>query len=155
MKVQWQVTDAELLRYLRPYRRQPDKRAIAALWRSGRRQSAGRVPVDDAVPRPDARSIRDGRSGVNDGTANGFAQEQETGFPADAPLSDQLNASFNAQSYGARLEGGYRYAVMPAIGMTPYAALQTQWFNTPSYSETDLAALTPTCSSALGARCRA
>jgi hypothetical protein len=24
------------------------------------------------------------------------------------------------------------------IGVTPYAALQTQWFHTPSYSETDL-----------------
>jgi uncharacterized protein with beta-barrel porin domain len=38
-------------------------------------------------------------------------------------------------------EGGYRFAVplqYAAIGVTPYAALQTQWFHTPTYSETDL-----------------
>jgi uncharacterized protein with beta-barrel porin domain len=53
-------------------------------------------------------------------------------------LGDQLTASFDAQSYGARLESGYRYALMPTIGLAPYAALQAQWFHTPSYSETDL-----------------
>ncbi len=52
-------------------------------------------------------------------------------------LGDQLNASFTAESYAARVEAGYRYG-MPAIGVTPYAAFQTQWFHTPSYSETDL-----------------
>jgi outer membrane autotransporter protein len=55
-----------------------------------------------------------------------------------APLGDQLTASFGAQSYGARLEDGYRYAVMPTLGVTPYAALQTQWFHAPNYSETDV-----------------
>src|SRR6202035_1043991 len=45
--------------------------------------------------------------------------------------------SFNAQSYGGRLEGGYRFG-MPVIGITPYAALQTQWFHTPNYRESDL-----------------
>ncbi len=55
-----------------------------------------------------------------------------------APLGDQLTASFNAQSYGGRIETGYRYAVMPMIGVTPYAALQAQSFHTPSYNETDL-----------------
>jgi outer membrane autotransporter protein len=55
-----------------------------------------------------------------------------------APLGDQLTASFDAQSYGARLEAGYRYAVQPLAGVSPYAALQTQWFHAPSYSETDL-----------------
>jgi uncharacterized protein with beta-barrel porin domain len=35
-----------------------------------------------------------------------------------APLGDQLTARFNAQSYGARLEGGYRYG-MAMIGITP------------------------------------
>ena len=34
-------------------------------------------------------------------------------------LGDQLTASFNAQSYGGRIETGYRYAVMPMIGVTP------------------------------------
>ena len=52
-------------------------------------------------------------------------------------VGDQLTASFNAQSYGGRLEGGYRFG-MPAIGITPYAALQTQWLLTPNYRETDL-----------------
>jgi len=53
-------------------------------------------------------------------------------------LGDALTANFDAQSYGARIEGGYRYAVLPTLGVTPYAALQAQDFHTPSYSETDL-----------------
>jgi autotransporter-associated beta strand protein len=56
-------------------------------------------------------------------------------------LGDQLQASFNGQSYGGRFETGYRFG-LPAtggvIGATPYAAIQTQWFHTPTYSETDL-----------------
>jgi uncharacterized protein with beta-barrel porin domain len=55
-----------------------------------------------------------------------------------AALGDQLTANFVGQSYGARLEGGYRYAVLPTIGVTPYAALQAQDFHTPRYSEADL-----------------
>ncbi len=55
-----------------------------------------------------------------------------------APLGDQLTAKFNAQSYGGRIETGYRCAVLPMIGVTAYAALQAQSFHTPSYSETDL-----------------
>jgi outer membrane autotransporter protein len=50
-----------------------------------------------------------------------------------------LNATFDAQSYGARIEGGYRYALLPTLGVTPYAALQAQVFHTPGYSETDTA----------------
>jgi uncharacterized protein with beta-barrel porin domain len=53
-------------------------------------------------------------------------------------LGDQLTANFNGQTYGVRAETGYRYALTPAIGVTPYAALQSQWFHTPNYSETDL-----------------
>ena len=56
-------------------------------------------------------------------------------------LGDQLQASFDGQSYGGRLETGYRYSVPVSggvIGATPYAAIQTQWFHTPTYSETDL-----------------
>ena len=56
-------------------------------------------------------------------------------------LGDQLRATFTGQSYAARLEGGYRYAVPitgAIVGVTPYAALQAQDFHTPSYSETDL-----------------
>jgi autotransporter-associated beta strand protein len=53
-------------------------------------------------------------------------------------LGDQLTATFQGQSFGARVEGGYRYALQPAMGVTPYAAIQAQSFHTPSYSETDL-----------------
>jgi outer membrane autotransporter protein len=58
-----------------------------------------------------------------------------------AAFDDQLTAAFNGQSYGGRVETGYRYGVPingTAIGITPYAAAQTQWFHTPRYSETDL-----------------
>jgi len=55
-----------------------------------------------------------------------------------AALGDQLTAKFDGQSYGARLEAGYRYGVLPTAGVTPYAALQAQDFHTPSYSETDI-----------------
>jgi autotransporter-associated beta strand protein len=57
-------------------------------------------------------------------------------------LGDQLTARFDGQSYAARAEAGYRYPVAPVsgalVGVTPYAALQAQWFHTPAYSETDL-----------------
>jgi outer membrane autotransporter protein len=49
-------------------------------------------------------------------------------------FGDHLTADFNAQSYGGRLEGGYRFAT-PYLGITPYAAIQAQSFHTPGYSE--------------------
>jgi outer membrane autotransporter protein len=49
---------------------------------------------------------------------------------------DHLIASFNGQSLGGRLEGGYRFATMFG-GLTPYAAIQAQSFHTPSYNEID------------------
>jgi uncharacterized protein with beta-barrel porin domain len=55
-----------------------------------------------------------------------------------AALGDELQAKFEGQSYAARAEAGYRYAVLPLVGVTPYAAIQVQDFHTPSYSETDL-----------------
>ena len=57
-----------------------------------------------------------------------------------AALADQLSASFQGQSYAARLEGGYRFAVPMqngAAGVTPYGAIQAQNFHTPGYSEID------------------
>jgi Autotransporter beta-domain len=64
-------------------------------------------------------------------------------------LGDEITAHFSGQSYGGRLETGYRNVVATSgadnsiapyvIGVTPYAALQSQWFHTPTYSETDLA----------------
>ena len=63
-------------------------------------------------------------------------------------LGDQLSASFNGQSFGGRIETGYRFAFLPSPAtqggsawgpaITPYAALQVQSFHTPSYAETDL-----------------
>jgi outer membrane autotransporter protein len=48
---------------------------------------------------------------------------------------DHLTADFDAQSYGGRLEGGYRFGT-PYGGITPYAAVQAQNFHTPDYTET-------------------
>ncbi len=50
---------------------------------------------------------------------------------------DHLTASFNAQSLGARVESGYRFATVYG-GVTPYAAIQAQSFHTPGYRETDV-----------------
>jgi outer membrane autotransporter protein len=54
-----------------------------------------------------------------------------------SPLGDQVTANFDGQNYGARLEGGYRYAVLPMLGVTPYGAAQFQDFHTPANSESD------------------
>jgi autotransporter-associated beta strand protein/T5SS/PEP-CTERM-associated repeat protein len=51
-------------------------------------------------------------------------------------VGDHLTADFNAQSYGGRLEGGYRFATLYGA-IAPYAAIQAQNFHTPSYNETD------------------
>jgi autotransporter-associated beta strand protein len=57
-------------------------------------------------------------------------------FTSDrSALGDQLTTNFDGQSYGTRLEAGYRYAVLPTLGVTPYGAVQAQDFHTPSYSE--------------------
>jgi outer membrane autotransporter protein len=50
---------------------------------------------------------------------------------------DHLTASFNAQSIGGRLEGGYRFGT-PYGGITPYGAIQAQSFHTPGYTEVDV-----------------
>ena len=49
---------------------------------------------------------------------------------------DTLTASFNAQDFGGRLEGGYRVPAAVAFNVTPYAAVQAQTFHSPGYSET-------------------
>ena len=48
--------------------------------------------------------------------------------------ADTLNASFNAQSFGGRLEGGFVAWSMP-LRVVPYAAVQAQSFRSPAYSE--------------------
>ncbi|QDM16838.1 ice-binding family protein [Tardiphaga sp. vice278] len=54
--------------------------------------------------------------------------------------SDRLTANFKANNVGGRIEGGYRFGIpavymVPAFGITPYAALQGQAYFTPAYSE--------------------
>jgi outer membrane autotransporter protein len=49
--------------------------------------------------------------------------------------TDQLNASFLAQDFAGRLEGGYHVPSPLAFGVTPYAALQAQSFTAPAYGE--------------------
>jgi uncharacterized protein with beta-barrel porin domain len=56
-------------------------------------------------------------------------------------LGDQLTAKFIGESFGGRLESGYRFIVPSSAGrfeISPYAAVQAQSFHTPSYGETDL-----------------
>ena len=50
----------------------------------------------------------------------------------------QFTAKFNAKVYGGRIEAGYRVAVTPLAGLTPYAAVQSQVYRTPDYIETDV-----------------
>jgi len=50
---------------------------------------------------------------------------------------DHVQATFNAQSYGARVESGYRFD-FPFVGVAPYVAGEFQRFSTPSFSETDI-----------------
>ena len=50
---------------------------------------------------------------------------------------ETLDGSFNAQSYGARLETGYRYALNERLGLSPYVAVEAQSFQTPGFSETN------------------
>ena len=54
-----------------------------------------------------------------------------------APFGNRLTADFDAQSFGGRVEGGYRLGT-PIGGVTPYAAVQAQSFRTPGYSEVDV-----------------
>lgn len=56
-------------------------------------------------------------------------------------LGDQLTAKFSGESFGGRLESGYRFVVPSSAGrfeISPYAAIQAQSFHTPAYRETDL-----------------
>ncbi|AEH85713.1 autotransporter outer membrane beta-barrel domain-containing protein [Mesorhizobium opportunistum] len=48
---------------------------------------------------------------------------------------DTLEASFNAQTWSGRVEGGYRFATPVAV-LTPYAAFQATAYRLPDYAET-------------------
>jgi outer membrane autotransporter protein len=49
--------------------------------------------------------------------------------------TDMLQARFQTNGAGARIEGGYRYAT-PWVGITPYGAVQVQSIALPNYGET-------------------
>jgi outer membrane autotransporter protein len=55
-----------------------------------------------------------------------------------ALAGDHLTGKFSAQSYGGRLESGYRLATKFG-GITPYAAAQAMAFHAPAYNEADAA----------------
>ncbi|MFO1096899.1 MAG: autotransporter domain-containing protein [Xanthobacteraceae bacterium] len=69
----------------------------------------------------------------------GAASFAEHWFATDrfALAGDHLTARFGAQSYGGRLEGGWRFATFLG-GVAPYAAVQAQAFHTAAYSEADV-----------------
>lgn len=50
-------------------------------------------------------------------------------------ISERLTADFEAQSYGGRIESGYRFASLGPGAVTPYTAIQMQSLHTPSYQE--------------------
>jgi Autotransporter beta-domain len=58
-----------------------------------------------------------------------------TGRNVTVAGADSLQANFNAQSYGGRLEGGYRIPTQWLFDVTPFAAVQVQSFHTPAYGE--------------------
>ena len=55
--------------------------------------------------------------------------------------SQGLSADFNANSWGGRVETGYRFAMTNGLGVTPFGAVQAQRFETPAYAERDLTGL--------------
>lgn len=82
---------------------------------------------------------RVGPAYVSAALAYGWHQESTDRFLTVAGI-DHLAANFSANSFGGRIEGGYRFAIpgafdLPGFGFTPYAAFQMQAFHTPSYSE--------------------
>lgn len=52
--------------------------------------------------------------------------------------TDKLTANFKASTFAGRLEGGWRFAPIPAssFGVTPYAAAQVTTFHLPGHGET-------------------
>ena len=55
---------------------------------------------------------------------------------------DLLTGSFEAHGFGARAEAGYRLNMtaghLPALTLSPYAAVEPQTFHAPAFSETDV-----------------
>jgi len=64
---------------------------------------------------------------------NYWMKTDRASFPG---AGDLFRANFEAESWGGRLEGGYRAGRYWAINWTPYGAIQGQSFRTPNYAET-------------------
>ena len=64
---------------------------------------------------------------------NYWMRTDRASFPS---AGDLFRANFDAESWGGRLEGGYRAGQYWAINWTPYGAIQGQSFRTPNYAET-------------------
>jgi outer membrane autotransporter protein len=65
---------------------------------------------------------------------------------------DSLQANFNAQNFGSRLEGGYRIPTQWMVDITPIAAVQVQSFHTPAYGEAAVGASSSQFALNFGAR---
>lgn len=118
----------------------PPSPTIAAL-RSRSTTPATAAARPSAIPALSISTIRAPAAAPISPTTAAAPSPLPTPVAPRTALGDQLTAKFAGQSYGARLEGGYRFAVPVShglVGITPYAAVQTQDFHTPSYSETDL-----------------
>jgi len=50
--------------------------------------------------------------------------------------TDSLQARFDAQNFGGRIETGYRIPTLWLVDITPFTAVQVQTFHTPTYGET-------------------
>jgi outer membrane autotransporter protein len=64
--------------------------------------------------------------------------DRTVAFPG---VFDRLSAGFAADSYGGRIEAGYRFALGQGFGITPYGAFQALSLHTPAYAERDLSGL--------------
>ena len=63
---------------------------------------------------------------------NYWMKTDRASFPG---AGDLFRANFDAESWGGRLEGGYRAGQYWTINWTPYGAIQAQSFRTPNYAE--------------------
>lgn len=65
-------------------------------------------------------------------------QEVTTDRTVTVAGADHLQGKFGANAWSGRVEGGWRFAseALAGMGLTPYAAGQVTFFDTPAYSET-------------------
>jgi uncharacterized protein with beta-barrel porin domain len=86
-------------------------------------------------------SYRAGPAYVSAALAAGWHELHTDRIVAIPGVTDRLLADFSGQAIGGRLETGWRFALPSDIGITPFAAVRTQAFRTPSYTETDATGL--------------